>query len=266
MEKFKTYFLSTRPQFFPAVILPVTMGTSYALYKGAAFDALSFFLALIAGVLCHGGMNVLNDYFDSLSKADEINLTPLTPFTGGSRMIQNKLMSQGETLLISLILLFMGSALGLYLVWLKGTFILVIGVLGLLTGALYSAPPVFLAGRGLGRNHRLPELRPSYAKRAYFLQAGNLTLDAMIVSLPIGFLIAAILYVNEFPDYESDKASGKRNLVVRLTPKRARYGMFIVGAMTYLSVIIPVITEYLPLRFLAGVISLPFFLRPRWTS
>lgn len=261
MEKFKTYFLSTRPQFFPAVILPVTMGTSYASYKGAAFDALSFFLALIAGVLCHGGMNVLNDYFDSLSKADEINLTPLTPFTGGSRMIQNKLMSQGETLLVSLILLFMGSAIGLYLVWLKGIFILVIGVSGLLTGALYSAPPVFLAGRGLGEITVFLNFGLLTLSGAYFLQTGNLTLDAMIVSLPIGFLIAAILYANEFPDYESDKASGKRNLVVRLTPKRARYGMFIVGAMTYLSVIIPVITGYLPLRFLAGVISLPFFLK-----
>ncbi len=261
MGKFKTYFLSTRPQFFPAVILPVTMGTSYALYKGAAFDEWVFFLALIAAVACHAGMNVLNDYFDSLSKADEMNLTPLTPFTGGSRMIQNGLMSQGETLLLSLVLLFIGSAIGLYLVWLKGIFILVIGVLGLLTGALYSAPPVFLAGRGLGEITVFLNFGLLTLSGAYFLQAGNLTLDAMIVSLPIGFLIAAILYVNEFPDYESDKASGKRNLVVRLTPKRARYGMFIIGAMTYLSVVIPVITGYLPLRFLAGVISLPFFLK-----
>ena len=261
MEKFKTYFLSTRPQFFPAVILPVTMGTSYALYKGAGFDAWAFFLALIAAILCHAGMNALNDYFDSLSKADEMNLTPLTPFTGGSRMIQRGLMSQGETLLVSLVLLFMGSAIGLYIVWLKGIFILIIGVVGLLTGALYSAPPVFLAGRGLGEATVFLNFGLLTVSGAYFLQAGNITIDAAIVSLPIGFLIAAILYVNEFPDYSSDKASGKKNLVVRLAPKRARYGMFIIGAMTYLSVIVPVITGYLPLRFLAGVISIPFFLK-----
>ncbi|MFZ3072229.1 MAG: prenyltransferase [Thermodesulfobacteriota bacterium] len=261
MLKLKTLFLSTRPQFFPAVILPVTTGTSYALYKGASFDALSFFLALIAAILYHGGMNVLNDYFDSRSGADEMNLAPLTPFAGGNRMIQKGLMSQGETLLVSLVLLFMGSAIGLYLVWLKGIFILIIGVLGLLTGVLYSAPPVFLAGRGLGEATVFLNFGVLTAIGAYFLQAGNVSLPAAIISLPIGFLIAAILYVNEFPDYESDKASGKRNLVVRWTPEKARYGMFIIGAMTYLSVVIPVITGHLPLRFLAGLISLPFFLK-----
>ena len=61
--------------------------------------------------------------------------------------------------------------------------------------------------------------------------------------------------------YESDKASGKRNLVVRLAPKKASYGLLIIGAMAYLSVIIPVVTGYLPLRFLAGIVSLPFFLK-----
>ena len=261
MHKFRTYFLSTRPQFFPAVMLPVTIGTAYALYKGAAFDVTAFFLAIIAGVLCHGGMNALNDYFDSLSKADEMNLTPLTPFTGGSRMIQKGLMNRGETLLLSLILLFAGSAIGLYLVWLKGTFILMLGVSGLLTGALYSAPPVFLAGRGLGEATVFLNFGLLTVSGAYFLQAGNITTDAAIVSLPIGFLIAAILYANEFPDYESDKASGKRNLVVRLAPKKASYGLLIIGAMAYLSVIIPVVTGYLPLRFLAGIVSLPFFLK-----
>src|SRR3990170_6618624 len=249
MGKLKTLFLSTRPQFFLAVILPVTTGTSYALYKGASFDALSFSLALIAAILYHGGMNSLNDYFDSISNADEMNLSPLTPFAGGSRMIQRGLMSQRETLLLSLVLLFAGSAIGLYLVWLKGIFILIIGVLGFLTGVLYSAPPVFLAGRGLGEATVFLNFGLLTVSGAYFLQAGNITIDAAIISIPIGFLITAILYVNEFPDYSSDKASGKRNLVVRLAPERARYGMFIIGAMTYLSVIVPVITGYLPSRF-----------------
>src|SRR3989304_4319062 len=261
MEKLKPLFLSTRPQFFLAVILPVTTATSYALYKGPSFHPLAFFLALGAAILYHGGMNSLNDYFDSISNADEMNLSPLTPFAGGSRMIQRGLMSQRETLLLSLVLIFAGSAIGIYLVWLKGIFILIVGVLGLLTGVFYSAPPVFLAGRGLGELTVFLNFGVITVIGAWFLQAGSISLDAAIVSLPIGLLIAAILYVNEFPDYSSDKASGKNNLVVRLKPKRARYGMFIIGAMTYLSVIVPVITGHLPLRFLAGLVSIPFFLK-----
>ena len=94
-------------------------------------------------------MNVLNDYFDSLSKADEMNLTP-QPLYRRKQDDTKRAHEPRRNSLLSLVLLFIGSAIGLYLVWLKGIFILVIGVLGLLTGALYSAPPVFLAGRGLG--------------------------------------------------------------------------------------------------------------------
>ena len=79
-----------------------------------------------------------------------LNLSPLTPFAGGSRFIQNGLLTQRETLWLGAALLAAGTAAGLYLAWAATPLILVIGGLGLLSGYFYSAPPLFLAGRGLG--------------------------------------------------------------------------------------------------------------------
>jgi len=100
LQRSKTYFFATRPQFFTAIILPVGLGAAVAWYETGIFFLGYFFLSLIAAVFYHAGINVLNDYFDYLNGTDNINQTGLSPFTGGSRMIQNKIMTPGETYIL----------------------------------------------------------------------------------------------------------------------------------------------------------------------
>lgn len=88
MNRIKTFFFATRPQFFPAVIIPVLLGASTAWHYERLFSPLLFILTTIAALFYHAGMNTLNDYFDNLNNTDNINKNLLTPFTGGSRMIQ----------------------------------------------------------------------------------------------------------------------------------------------------------------------------------
>ena len=66
-------------------------------------------------------------------------------------------------------------------------------------------------------------------------------MEAAVASLPLSFLIVAILVVNEFPDFESDSLSGKRNLVVRLGRRKARYGLLAIALFAFASVIAGVI-------------------------
>lgn len=194
----------------------------------------------------HAGINVLNDYFDYLNGADNINQTGLSPFTGGSRMIQNKIMTPEETYILGVLLLMAGSVIGLYLAYERGISLLLIGVVGLFSGYYYTAPPVFFAGRGLGEFLVGLNFGILSTIGSYYVQAQDISLAAVFASLPLSFLIAAILYINEFPDHDADKAVGKNHLVVCLGMEKARWGFLFIVAGAYISIITGVISDLLP--------------------
>ena len=250
MQRLKTYFLATRPQFFTAIILPVGLGAAVAWYETGIFFLGYFFLSLIAAVFYHAGINVLNDYFDYLNGTDNINQTGLSPFTGGSRMIQNKIMTPGETYILGALFLITGSIIGLYLAYERGVFLLLIGTMGLFSGYYYTAPPVFFAGRGLGELLVGLNFGVLSVAGSYYVQAQSISFTAIFASLPLLFLIAAILYINEFPDYDADKAVGKNHLVVYLGMERARWGFLFIVAGAYISIIAGVILDLLPITAL----------------
>lgn len=215
------WLAATRPQFLTAIALPVLLGTVIAWHETGAFDALRFALALCAGLLAHAGANVLNDYFDHRSGADELNRSPITPFAGGSRMIQRGLLSPAQTRRYGLLLLAGATALGLLLVWLTSPLLFWLGLLGVALGYAYSGPPLALNYRGLGEWVVALDFGVLAVLGAYYVQTGTLGTAALLASLPVALLVAAILFVNEFPDHESDAAAGKRTLVVLLGPRRA---------------------------------------------
>ncbi|MDH4228079.1 MAG: 1,4-dihydroxy-2-naphthoate octaprenyltransferase [Deltaproteobacteria bacterium] len=255
MRSVKTYFLASRPGFFTGVIMPVALGSAYAWHKGVEADYFSFVLALMAAVLYHAGVNTLNDYSDFKNNSDNINTKRVFPFTGGSRMIQTGKMTPTETLMLSAACFTIGSAIGLYLVYLKGILLLYIGIFGLLSCIFYNVPPLFLAGRGLGELLVGLNFGTLTVAGSYYVQTSTLSWDVILVSLPLGFLITAILYINEFPDYEADKAAGKRNIVVRMGPEKGRWGFILIIGGAYLSLVLSVILGYLPLLTLAALVA-----------
>ncbi|HAO92379.1 MAG: hypothetical protein A2X99_04840 [Deltaproteobacteria bacterium GWB2_55_19] len=256
MQRLKDFFLSTRPQFFPGIAVPVALGASVAWHTHSEFHPVRFIISLAAAILFHGGMNVLNDYFDFKNGSDNINTSALTPFTGGSRFIQNKRITPTETLSFGLTLVLLGSVAGLYLALTINPLLIVIGALGLLIGFFYSAPPVFLAGRGLGEAAVGLTFGVLTVLGAYLVQTGELGAQAFVSSLPMAFLIAALLYINEFPDYEADKKAGKRTLVVRLGPERGRWGILVILGGAYSSIVIGAATGALPRASLIAALSI----------
>jgi len=246
LQRLKIYFLATRPQFFTAIILPVGLGAAVAWYEHKIFSLSCFFLSFLAAVFYNAGINVLNDYFDYMNGTDNINRAGLTPFTGGSRMIQNKIMTPKETYLLGVALLIIGSIIGLYLVYDRGMFLFFIGVVGLFSGYYYSAPPLFFVGKGVGELLVGLNCGLLSVVGSYYVQAQDVSTVVVFASLPLSFLIAAILYINEFPDYDADKAVGKNHWVVRLGKKNARWGFALLMAGAYASIVIGVIINLLP--------------------
>lgn len=261
MGKLKVYLLATRPQFLPASIIPVLLGAAAAHSAAGSFRFPFLLASLMAAALYHSGMNVLNDYFDYLNGTDNINKGALTPFTGGSRFIQRGVLTPRATLFLGIVLVLLGSVLGVYLAWKTTWLLLLIGGAGLLSGFFYSAPPIFLAGRGLGELTVGINFGLLTVIGSYLVQAGTFGIEAVFASLPLSFLIAALLYINGFPDLEADRASGKRTLVVRLGPERGRYwlAVFVFGA--YASVVAGVTIGALPRYSLISLLSLFFALK-----
>ncbi len=213
-SKLMTLFLATRPNHLVAGAAPVIVGSCLGYATVGSFNVLLFALALPAIMLLQAGANMANDYFDHVSGNDWANKNP-TPFSGGSRFIQEGLLSPKAMLLAALAVLAFGSALGVVIFILtQSLFILVLGLLGLLGGYFYTAKPIQLGYRTVGEFviFLLFGLLPVYG--AYYLQTGIIDVVALVPGILVGILIFLVILVNEFPDVAADAAVNKRTLIV----------------------------------------------------
>ena len=265
LPRVKRWAEEVRAPFLTASLVPILLGTAVAWAATGQFQWGYFLLTLVGGVCLHIGANVSNDYFDHLNTTDDINKEFLRPFTGGSRMIQRGLLSPKEVLTEALVFFALGSLIGLYLTWARGFFVLVLGLIGVFSAFFYTAPPIRLVSRGVGELFIGLNFGVLMTLGAYMVQTQAFSWQPVMASIPVSLLIAAVLYINEFPDYAADKAAGKNHWVVRLGRPRAVAGYEALMLGTYVSIAIGVIFGWipysaawgLPLFALLGFISLP---------
>ncbi len=252
----KVWIRAMRAPFFQAVIVPSLLGTAIAWYRTGAFYWQYFLLATLGVIFINAGTNLANDYFDHQSRSDDIN-KEATAISGGSRVIQENLISPGKIYQVSLIFFGLAALVGLYLTFVRGLVVLIIGILGVLLGYFYTASPIRLGYRGWGEFVAGLNCGPLVVAGAYYVQAQTLTLEALFISVPVGLLIAAVLYINEFPDYACDKAAGKNTLIVRIGRKRARKGFYSLLLGAYLLIILGAILRILPWMVLLSLLTFP---------
>ena len=213
-SKLVTLFLASRPKFLTSSAAPILVGSSLAYATTGSFNPGLFILALSAIIALHSGANITNDYFDHLSGNDWVNKNP-TPFSGGRRYIQQGILSARATLLTALFFLTLGSAIGLVIVLLtKSLFILIIGIIGLLGGFFYTAPPLKIGYRCAGELviALLFGLLPVYA--SYYLQTETIDTFSLLPAAIVAILIFLVILINEFPDAPADATVNKKTLVV----------------------------------------------------
>lgn len=249
--------MEVRAPFFTASIVPIVLGSVIAFNMTQTFNWTYFFLALIGGILLHAGANVINDYFDHLSQNDALNKEFVRPFTGGSRMIQQGLLTPNEVLVEAVVCLFIGSVIGLYFSYKLGWVILVIGIFGVLSAVFYVFPRVNLVGKGIGEALIGINFGILMTFGAFYVQAKQFSWVPIFAALPVALLITAVLYINEFQDARADHAVGKNHLVVRLGKKQAVKGYILMMLLTYLIVVLGVVTDTLPPISLIAFLTFP---------
>jgi 1,4-dihydroxy-2-naphthoate octaprenyltransferase len=232
----KRLLLATRPKFFTASVLPVLLGTVWGYKVGGTFDAAVFTVALMATVCVHAGANVLNDVFDELGGSDSANPDRIYPYTGGSRFIQNGVMSVAEMARWGSGLVGVGMVLGATLIVLKGMTVLYFGLAGVALATLYSIPPVQLSARGLGEAAVGVGFGVLPVTGAAWLQSGVIDGASLLMSLPIALWVANILLINEVPDIVADARANKGTLAVRFGRRGTQVLYFVLQLAAVLAI------------------------------
>jgi 1,4-dihydroxy-2-naphthoate octaprenyltransferase len=216
-------FLATRPPFMIASAMPVVIGAAWAGSAFHRFDGLMFGLALAATLLAHAAANVYNDVGDDVIGADTGNAERIYPYTGGSRFIQTGLLSRTQMTRLALGLAAAALCLGAMLALLRGPGVVLLGLLGLGLGLLYSLPGAQLSARGVGEAAVAISFGALPLLGTVWMFTGAIDAGAVLICIPVSAWAAAILVINEVPDIEADRRAGKRTLVVRFGASGARW-------------------------------------------
>ena len=226
------YGLATRPPFLLVTLIGALIGFATAYADGAPAQPLAAVCALLLGLILHGAVNVLNDYYDALNGTDTINTARVFPFTGGSRFIQNGVLSVSQTALYGWLLLAVAVAGGLVLTTYAGGGLIAIGLPGVLIG---------LAG-------------------ADFVLRHALSVVPLVAAASFALLVTNVLYINQFPDRDADMKVGKHHWVVRLGTRRAVRGYHLIAGLAYAWLLAAVLSGALPMLVLSALAAAPFSL------
>jgi len=219
----KAWMIAIRPQTLPAAAAPVIVGTGLAV-RNEVFAPLPAVAALVGAALIQIGTNLANDYYDAVKGADTDEREGFTRVTQAG-LIASERVRLGAALAF-------GSAVlvGLYLTYVGGLPILVVGVLGILSGIAYTAGPYPLGYHGLGDIFVFVFFGVVAVTGTYYVQAaallaaplpttvpsGTVPVEAVVASLTMAGISTDVLVVNNVRDIETDRGAGKRTLAVRL--------------------------------------------------
>ncbi len=262
MTKVFTWLVIMRLPFLTATIVPILVGAAVANFMGFDVSWGWLGMTILGGALLHIGTNTANDYFDHTSGTDEANYNYMVPYSGGSRSIQMGLISAKGMLTVSLIAFALSAVVGVPLIQKAGMDVLYLGLIGFVSGFFYTAPPFRFASRkGLGELLIGLNFGPLMVAGSALIQTGKIIPEAILAGIPIGLLVAAIVYVNEFPDHDGDKATGKNTLIVVFGPEKARLGYVLLVIGTYVSITVMALNGTFPMLSLIALPAAYFGIR-----
>jgi len=256
--KLKVWFAETRPQFLLLSVVLAFLGNAIAWHDG--FFHLGYaLLAFLGLLLCHIGVNVLNDYFDYKSGIDL--KTKRTPFSGGSGILPAAQMTPRQVFWLGMGSFLLAVPIGVYFVIVAGWALLPLLLVAALCTLLYTPLltrlgwPEWAPGAGMGT---LPVLG------TYFIQVTDYTGAAIIAAIPSGILVHNLLLLNEFPDIPADREAGRRTLPITIGKNGAWliYSVLTIGVYIWIAYWVAV--GEMPLFALIALLTLPFALKAIW--
>ena len=245
--------LAARPATLTASATPVLLGSALAA-QVVHLEWVLFMLSLTGAVLIQIGTNLADEYTDH-RKSGSSGKYPVP-----HKVIQRGLLTEQAVLVGMVVCFTLSTGIGLYIVSQVGWPILVVGVVSLLIGYVYSSGPFPLGNWALSEVIVFIFMGPVIVMASYYVQVQELTWPLFWASVPVGLLVVAILQVNNLRDIDEDRVEGKYTLASIFGQRRAQwmYAALVFGA--YVALISCIVTGVLPALALMGLASLPWAL------
>lgn len=201
--------------------------------------------------------NASGEIVDFHSGADtRVSPEDRSPFSGGKRVLIDGLLTPSEVAVIAAAGYLLFAVLGLEIVLRRDPVALPLGIAGAILAFFYHAPPLQLAYRGLGELAVFVAYGPLLMNGTYRVLSGKWSEEVAWLSLTYGLLVAAFLWINEFPDAAADEAAGKRTWVVRLGKARAAevFAVIVGAAWLLFACALLLVLPWTEVLALAGVV------------
>ncbi|MBN1153803.1 1,4-dihydroxy-2-naphthoate octaprenyltransferase [candidate division KSB1 bacterium] len=252
-----------RFHFVPPSFLPAILGGVVAWSLTAEFHGLYFLLTVIGVTINHISLNMTDDYYDFIHSVDQAKDREKNPYSGGSSTLTTGLITPGQMYRVSMVGYMITIVIGLFLAYFRGWEILIFGSVGVLSAYFYTAPPIRYGYHGFGEVSQLVNFSIIIGLGSYFVMAKALSWEMVLAVLPLGFMMFAMITINEIPDVHMDRAGGKGTLVVKFGTTTAVKLYTIAMAAAYLVILIGPLLRLTSFWLYITLVTVPWFYKAR---
>ncbi|MFP4407203.1 MAG: prenyltransferase, partial [Spirochaetaceae bacterium] len=238
----KRWFLSLRPYSFTASLMPVAVAVALSLSGSDPILWWTVPFFALSALLFHAGTNVLNDYYDFVHGVDPPGDPDPTHAITQGVVPARYMLTSGRIYFVLGVLA--GSAIALV----RGPLYLAAGLAGALGAFLYTSGRFSLKYRALGDVAAFLLMGPVLVALGVWALLGTVTVESVIASLPVAFLVTAILHGNNTRDIQADRAAGVDTVAIRLGLRSSKV---LFAGLIALAFVVPVITAAIRLLPLA---------------
>ncbi len=234
----KLMWTMTRPHTLTATFAPVILGTVVALFE-TKIDWLLFIGMIISCLALQIATNLFNEYYDfkrGLDTADSVGI--------GGGIVRHGLKPK-NVLTVAILLYIVAAFIGVYICMNSTWWLAVIGLCGMAVGYLYTGGPLPIAYTPLGELFSGLSMGTGFVLIAFFIQTGSLTVESILISIPIGILVGAINMSNNIRDIDEDIKGGRKTLPILLGREKAVKLLAIAFVFSYLWIFLIVLMGYI---------------------
>ncbi len=265
LTRFISVVAITRLPFLSATWIPIIASLVWGINQNLInMDWNTFIFIFLGGSFLHLAANTYNDYFDWISGTDQINNDYFLQLSGGSRAIELGLISEKQLFRLATIFLALSGIMGICIMATLGDNkfeLFYYGLAGAFSAYFYTGYPLRLVARkGIGELLIGLNYGPLMTMGTVFAMTGVHNWDAFLFGIPLGILTTAILWINQFPDSESDQIAGKHHLVVVLGLEKASWGYLILMISAFSSIYLLNMYDIIPESGLLSMLALPLAL------
>ena len=244
-----------RLRFLLASVIAVCLGLAINWWQNKTLNA-EFAALTFAGVIAlHASVDLLNDYWDHKRQID--TQTRRTKFSGGTGVLPEGLLKPNQVYRAGLILLIIGSLIGVYFIYERGITIAIILGFAIVSIYFYSTR---IVDSGLGE--LFVTIKGSMiVLGTYFVQSSQITVEPILAGIVSGVLSSTVLFVNSFPDYDADKAHGRKTLVIVLGKAKAATTVWMFPIISYGIIVASVVMHIFPLISLITLFTIPIVIK-----